>query len=97
VKAQGGILGVRLKPGARREKIVSIGEREICIAVTAPPVDGKANRALVELLAGILDMPKSSIAILRGETSRIKLVELCGMTKENATKKIKNYVEKESR
>ena len=89
MRTKGGSIGVRLKPGAKREKIVSIDEREICIAVTAPPVDGKANEALIKFLAKILDAPKSAIAILRGQTSRIKLVEIVGMTKEDAMKKIK--------
>jgi uncharacterized protein len=89
VKTKGGIIGVRLKPGAKREKIVSVDEREICMAVAAPPVDGKANEALIKFLARVLDAPKSSIAILRGRTSRIKLVEITGMTKEEALSKIK--------
>ena len=89
MKTTCGIIGVRLKPGAIREKIVSIDEREICVAVTAPPVDGKANEALIKFLAGVLDVPKSGITILRGQTSRIKLVELSGMTKEETINKIR--------
>ena len=91
MKATCGIIGVRLKPGAKREKVVSIDEREICLAVTAPPVDGKANEALIKFLAGVLDVPKSGITILRGQTSRIKLVELSGMTKEETIKKIRDF------
>ena len=91
MKTTCGIIGVRLKPGAKREKIVSIDEREICLAVTAPPVDGKANEALIKFLAGVLDVPKSGITILRGQTSRIKLVELSGMTKEETIKKIRDF------
>jgi hypothetical protein len=91
LKTTCGIIGVRLKPGAKREKIVSIDEREICVAVTAPPVDGKANEALIKFLAGVLDVPKSGITILRGQTSRIKLVELSGMTKEETIKKIRDF------
>ena len=91
MKTTCGIIGVRLRPGAKREKIVSIDEREICVAVTAPPVDGKANEALIKFLAGVLDVPKSGITILRGQTSRIKLVELSGMTKEETIKKIRDF------
>jgi uncharacterized protein len=91
VKTKGGSIGVRLKPGAKREKIVSIDEREICVAVAAPPVDGKANKALIEFLARVLDAPKSSITILRGQTSRTKLVEITGMTTEEAILKVKEY------
>ena len=91
MKATCGIIGVRLKPGAKREKVVSVDEREIRLAVTAPPVDGKANEALIKFLAGVLDVPKSGITILRGQTSRIKLVELSGMTKEETIKKIRDF------
>jgi uncharacterized protein (TIGR00251 family) len=91
MKAKGGIIGVRLKPGAKREKVVSIDEQEIRLAVTAPPVDGKANEALIKFLAEVLDVAKSSITILRGQTSRIKLVEIAGMTKKEAILKVKEY------
>ncbi len=74
---------VRLKPGASREKIVSVGDAQLCIAVTAAPVDGKANEALVRLLAKALDVPKSSVTLCRGLASRNKVVEIAGMTKQN--------------
>lgn len=82
-------LGVRLKPGARRQKVVSVDDREICVSVTAPPVDGKANKALIEFLAEVLGIPKSALSILRGRTARIKLVGITGLTKEEAVLKIK--------
>ena len=91
MKTKGGIIGVRLKPGAKREKVVSVDEREIRLAVTAPPVDGKANEALIKFLAGVLDVPKSGISILRGQTSRIKLVEIAKMTKEETINKIRDF------
>jgi uncharacterized protein (TIGR00251 family) len=93
VKANAGVdtcfIGIKLKPGAGREKIVSIDEREVCISVTAPPLEGKANKALIKFLAQMLDVPKSALEIKRGETSRIKLVEIAGMTKEEAMRKIR--------
>lgn len=92
MKAVTAIIGVKLKPGASREKILLVGEREVCISVIAPPVDGKANKALVNFLAKALDVPKSAIDIKRGHTSRIELVEIMGMTREDAIKKI-NEVE----
>lgn len=46
--------------------------------MTAPPVDGKANKALIKLLADEFRIPKSGIRIVQGETSRDKLVELSG-------------------
>jgi uncharacterized protein (TIGR00251 family) len=92
-RSAGCLIGVRLKPAAFREKIISIGADECCIAVTAAPVDGKANEAMVKLLSRLLDVPKSSIFIRRGVTSRSKLVEIAGMDKAEVMKRLK--VEKE--
>ena len=52
--------------------------------VTAPAKEGKANEAMVELLAGILDAPKGRIRILRGHTSRDKVIAVEGMCQEEA-------------
>jgi uncharacterized protein len=88
-KRNGCTVGVRLKPNASREKIVSVGADELCVAVTATPVDGKANEAMVRMLARKLDIPKSSVAIRRGATSRNKLVEITGMAKVEVMEKLK--------
>lgn len=88
----GCIVGIRLKPASSREKIVSVGADEICLAVTAAPVDGKANEAMIRLLAKMLDIPKSSIDVRRGSTSRNKLVEIAGMAKEEVISKLKKLV-----
>jgi uncharacterized protein len=92
-KQAGCRIGVRLKPASSREKIVSVGAEEVCLAVTAAPVEGKANEAMIRLLARELDTPKSSIRILRGATSRSKLVEIAAMTKENVVEKLKAKIE----
>jgi uncharacterized protein (TIGR00251 family) len=88
--ARGGgcAIGIRLKPGSSREKIVSIDGNEISMAVTAAPVDGKANDAMIRLLAKTLDIPKSSITLRRGAASRNKLVEIGAMTSEEVLKKL---------
>ena len=88
----GCIVGVRLKPAASREKIVSVGADELCIAVTAAPVDGKANEAMVKLLSRALDVPKSSISIRRGQASRSKLVEIAGLEKAEVMKRLKKGI-----
>ncbi len=89
----GCIIGVKLKPGASREKVVSVGADEAIIAVTAPPVDGKANESLIKLLAQKLDRPKSSISIRRGAASRMKLVVIAGMTKTEVMERLKKQVD----
>ncbi|HEX7510934.1 MAG TPA: DUF167 domain-containing protein [Chitinivibrionales bacterium] len=83
------VIGIRLKPSTSREKIVSIDENEICVAVTAPPVEGKANEALVAMLAKKLQVSKSSIEIRRGLRSRVKMVAIEGMNKEHVLLKLR--------
>ena len=73
---------VRLQPRASRNEVAgykgdpNTGEQVLQVRVTAPPVDGKANKALIALLAREFKTPKSKIAIVQGETSRDKLIEL---------------------
>jgi uncharacterized protein (TIGR00251 family) len=75
---------VRLQPRASRNELKGWtedpagGDRVLQVRVTAPPVDGKANKALIALLAKEFKAPKSKIKIVQGETSRDKLIELPG-------------------
>ncbi len=55
-------------------------EERLKIRVTVPPEGGKANRAVIEILSKALRVPKSSIEIVKGETSRIKTVRIEGIT-----------------
>ena len=67
---------MRVKPNARKEEVRQTGERELTVSVAAPPVDGKANDRLVNLLAEHFGKPKRSITLLRGASSRMKVVEI---------------------
>ncbi|MCJ8520186.1 uncharacterized protein (TIGR00251 family) [Pseudorhizobium tarimense] len=76
-------LSVRLTPSAGREAVDGIetadnGESYLRARVTAVPEDGKANKALIALLAKHLRMPKSAIIIMSGETARKKILRLDG-------------------
>jgi len=77
-------LTVRLTPRASREEIAGVREGAILVRVTAPPVDGAANAALVRLLAKALGVPKGAVAIISGETSRTKVVEVAGLDEAEA-------------
>jgi uncharacterized protein (TIGR00251 family) len=78
---------IRLKPNAKQNAI-DIGDDGILhIRVNAPPIEGRANNALIELLSESLDIPKSCLSIKRGETSKNKVIAVIGMTKEEAIKK----------
>jgi uncharacterized protein (TIGR00251 family) len=71
---------VRVQPRAARSKVDGVHAGALRVRLTAPPVDGAANEALVELLAERLGVPKRAITIVSGATSRTKLVEVEGMT-----------------
>lgn len=69
-------LTIRIVPNAKRSQIIGWEDGELKIKIAAPAVDGKANAALITFLAKELDVGKSKIAILKGETSRRKIVEV---------------------
>lgn len=80
VQADGLLLAVKLQP---RASVNGIGEPlgdELRIKVTAPPVDAAANEALLRLLAETLDCPRGRVELVRGHTSRHKVVKLHGLT-----------------
>ena len=73
---------VTVKPQAKREEVKKLADGEYSVSVRAPAREGKANEAVIELLAEHFSVPKSSIRIVRGETARRKLVEIeCGRGK----------------
>ena len=65
-------------PGARKSEVIGEHGDALKIKLQAPPVDGKANRALVEFLGEVLGISKSKIRIISGETSRQKRVSIAG-------------------
>jgi len=70
---------ILVQPRASRVALSLHGDL-LKVAVTAPPVDGKANAAVIEALAGALRVPRSAIEIARGETGRRKTVRIRGVT-----------------
>lgn len=75
-------IDVRLTPRASREEIAGEREGVLQVRVTAPPVDGAANEALVRLLAKRLRVAKGAVTIVSGETSRTKVVQVDGLTED---------------
>jgi hypothetical protein len=76
--ADGCTLAVRVHPGARKNAATGTHADELKIALTAPPVDGKANEALIAFLAETLCLPRARIAIIAGLSSRNKTVRITG-------------------
>jgi len=77
-----------LQPGARRTGVKGMHGDRIKIAVAAPPLDGRANEALVEYLAEALSISKSAIEIIAGKTSRLKRVSITGMRAEEVKNRL---------
>jgi hypothetical protein len=75
------VFDVRVSPGKSINKIKVCGE-EISVYIKSPPADGMANRELVRYLSGLLSMPVNRISILRGMTSRNKIIRADGITRD---------------
>jgi uncharacterized protein len=67
---------IKVKPNARQSSIVELEDGTLLTSLKSAPVDGKANKELIKLLADRFDLHKSSIAIKSGLSSKIKLVEI---------------------
>ncbi len=67
---------VKAKPGAREDKIEKVDEANYIIHVQAQPVDGKANSAIIKLLAAHFDISQSLVEIISGHMARVKVVEI---------------------
>lgn len=76
---EGVLLAVHLQPRAKRDAIIGEHDGRLKIAVTSPPVEGRANEALIRLLAAELHCPKAAIEIVGGSTARRKDVLLHGV------------------
>lgn len=74
----GCMLSVRVRPGAKKNDIAGIHAGAVKISLTTPPVDGRANEALIEFLAERLRMPRARISLLTGAASRMKRLRITG-------------------
>lgn len=74
----GCILKVRVHPGSHRNAVTTVHAGALKISLTTPPVDGRANEALVAFLADALYLPKARIALLSGAASRTKMLRITG-------------------
>ena len=72
-------LRIKLQPRASKCQIGTVVAGELKVKVTAPPVDHAANEALVEFLAEVLERPPGSVCLIRGSTTRHKMVRITGL------------------
>ncbi len=85
----GGVrLRLRIQPRASREEVAGVAGDAIRVRLSAPPVEGAANEALVRFLADRLDVSRSAVDLVSGQTSRNKLVEVHGVSVEEARRRL---------
>lgn len=72
---------VKVHPRARKNAITGVVGDAVKLALTAPPVEGKANWAVIEFFADLFAIPRSSVTIASGETSRNKIVRITGLSR----------------
>ena len=67
---------IKVSPRSCKNEVVKISEGEYKVKLTAPPVDGQANEALIKLLAQYFKVSKSEVSIVGGKTAKIKMVDI---------------------
>ena len=83
-----------VQPKASKTRLMGVYGEQIKIAITAPPVDGKANKEICKAVAKLLKLPKSSVSIVSGESSRRKLLAVPMIDKNSVIEKIIGAYEK---
>jgi uncharacterized protein (TIGR00251 family) len=81
-------LHVRVTPGAHRNETTGFKDGMLNIRIAAPPDKGKANKELISHLSRVLDISKSSLRLLKGHTSRRKVIAVDGLTEPEIIRRI---------
>ena len=74
------VIALHVQPGAKRTEVAGTHGEALKIRLAAPPVDGKANEALVAFVAKALGLPKSRVELVAGHASRAKRLRVVGAT-----------------
>ncbi len=90
-QSDGVTLSIKLQPRAAANVIGEPLGNELRVKVSAPPVESAANEALVRLLAKALDCPRNRIEILRGHTSRHKIIKVYGLSPEEVLARLNSH------
>ena len=86
--ASGATFTVKIHPRARKNAVTGKIGDALKISLTAPPVEGRANQALREFLAELLNVPRSSIKIVAGQNSRSKVISVSGLSVEDVRSRL---------
>jgi uncharacterized protein (TIGR00251 family) len=85
----GATFAVKVHPRAKKNAITGEVGGALKLSLTAPPVDGKANDACIEFFARLLKVPRSSVTIAAGQTSRNKVIRVAGLSAEVVRSRLK--------
>ena len=88
---EGFLINLKISPNASKNEIIKTDEGLLKIKITARPVDGKANKALIEFLSKSLKVPKTSIEILKGHSGKEKTLLIHSKNIE-VIEKLKSFV-----
>lgn len=86
--AGGVTFAIKVHPRARKNAITGTMGDALKLALTAPPVEGKANQAVIEFFADLFAIPRSSVTIASGETSRNKIVRITGLSRSTVEQRL---------
>ncbi len=81
-------LEVKVTPGAQRNEVAGVTAGVLHVKVAAPPVRGKANQELIDLLSQALGVSRSSISIVKGQTNRNKVISIAGLDREEILRRL---------
>jgi uncharacterized protein (TIGR00251 family) len=84
----GATFAVKVHPRARKNAITGEVGDALKLALTAPPVNGKANAACLEFFAKLLNVPRSSVTIASGQTGRKKVIRVAGLSAEEVRRRL---------
>jgi len=88
-EAGGGVtFAVKVHPRAKKNAVTGELGDALKLSLTSPPVEGRANEACVEFLAKLLKVPRSSVTIASGQSSRQKVIRVAGLSAEEVKKRI---------
>ena len=82
-------LSVRIQPNASKNEVVGRVDDVLKIRITAPPVDGKANKECIKFLAKVLRVSKSQVLIIGGERARSKIVQVIGISEDTCWQRLR--------
>jgi uncharacterized protein (TIGR00251 family) len=88
----GASFAVRVVPRASREELTGVQQGALRVRLTAPPVEGAANRALIRFVAKLLDVPKRDVDILCGHGSRHKTVQVRGLVPQEVAARLQAHL-----